>query len=216
MTTHTAIAHLASPISFSPGAFAPLFESLLAWAWWAQRQEVLTQQLSIPADERIDFTAVLPLEYRDGVAVASSMLNEADHVQYADFWTKHWHDADDDLVDFGKDKAKVNVQRGEHKSFKVPLQLSVLPYVSWTFRSPDVDAVRELLTSIASVGKKGNAGHGEVKEWEIVETPGARIVRPVPVRLCGDAEGELAVCGWRPPAWEPDNQELCKLIDYGA
>lgn len=212
MKTYTATAHLASPVCFNPGAFAPLFESLLAWAWWGARQEVLYQQLTIPADERIDFAAVLPLEYRDGVAVASSMIYAADRVQYAEFWAKHWHDADDDLVDFGKDKAKVNVQRGEYKSFKVPLQLSVLPFVSWTFRSPDVAAVCELLDLIPGVGKKVSAGHGEVERWEIVETPGAPIVRPVPVRLAA-VGGELAVCGWRPPVWEPDNQELCVIKD---
>lgn len=215
MKTYTAIAHLASPICSGPGVFAPLFESLLAWAWWAARQEVLFQSLHIPLDERIDFAAVLPLEYRSGVAVASSMIYEKEAPQYSDFWRKGWHDADDDLVDFGKDKPKIHVGRGWYKNFLSPLNLTVLTQVSWTFRSPDVAAVIYLLDHVPGVGKKVSAGHGEVERWEVVETPGASIVRPVPVRLAGDG-GELAVCGWRPPVWEPDNQELCVIKDLAC
>ncbi len=88
--------------------------------------------------------------------------------------------------------------------------------VEWTAEG-DGDRVIELLQRVPAIGKRRNAGFGEVLSWHIeqAEDDGVmggdgRVLRPIPVETLGPGRAEVvADAAWRPAYWNPRNRAAC-------
>lgn len=88
--------------------------------------------------------------------------------------------------------------------------------VEWTAEG-DGDRVIELLQRVPFIGKRRNAGFGEVLNWHIeqadddgVVSRDGLVLRPVPVEVLGAGRSEV-VCdaAWRPAYWNPRHRAAC-------
>jgi hypothetical protein len=88
--------------------------------------------------------------------------------------------------------------------------------VEWTAEG-DGDRVIELLQTVPAIGKRRNAGYGEVLNWHIEEAEDDGVIgtdglvlRPVPVEILGQGRAEvIADAAWRPAYWNPVNRAAC-------
>jgi hypothetical protein len=128
-------------------------------------------------------------------------------------WKKRWANNHDQLSDFGKAKRKVDVGRGEFKSYDMPINLVSIPEVLFIIESDNISNVEYLIGKhILYLGKKRSQGYGEISDFSIEPVQNERIIRPVPVRfLSENLEGELKYCAWKPPYWLPENIEPCLI-----
>lgn len=128
-----------------------------------------------------------------------------------DHWNKRFDASLTDLVDFGGRRGKVIVEQGAYKAYHMPVwyrhALTVLWYVVG-----DLAWVREMLSTITHIGKKGAQGWGAVLRWEAmpwahdwsVYGQYGQLMRAVPAM-----DGILT--GYRPSYWMAKNQTLCRL-----
>jgi hypothetical protein len=144
------------------------------------------------------------------------MYNEAQAVETVQRWRKRWDQRHEALADFGKNKRKVDVQRGEFKSYDMPIRIVVVPEVWFIFESDNVPEVERLVAKhIFSIGKKRTVGHGEIAGFSI-EPCSDKIIRPIPECLCSGASGDVRFCTWKPPYWDVSNAEKCVVTSIKA
>lgn len=116
------------------------------------------------------------------------------------------------IVDFGKNRAIVDTQRGQHKAYHVKVYYRHAPFVEW-YADGDKQELERLLSFCTHIGKKASQGWGAVKEWEVKEWAedwsvrghGNKLMRAVPVRENG------FLYGIRPSYWLPKHQFPCKM-----
>lgn len=90
--------------------------------------------------------------------------------------------------------------------------------VEWTAEG-DGDRTIELLQGVHAIGKRRNAGFGEVLSWHIepaedngVVGAGGHVLRPVPVEVLGSGRSEImADAAWCPAYWNPRNRAPCYI-----
>lgn len=88
--------------------------------------------------------------------------------------------------------------------------------VEWTAEG-DGDRVIELLRGVHAIGKRRNAGFGEVSSWHIEQADDDGVIgidgcvlRPVPVETLGSGRAEVvADAAWRPAYWNPRHRAAC-------
>lgn len=201
---------LTSSISFID---KPCFDGILAYAWTKEHFGTVQARLSIPKDELIDFNAVLPIMvHENGYFLASHMFFDGNcAIEQTSSWKKRWASKHDQIADFGKSKRKIDVGRGEFKSYDMPINLVNTPEVWFFFHSDDIKMVEHLIDKhICFLGKKRSQGYGEISDFAIEEIPDQKIIRPVPKKFFTSIPpGEIKYCAWKPPYWLPDNFDIC-------
>jgi len=138
--------------------------------------------------------------------------------------TQYWNKRFDtqaglsDHIDFGGKVEKILIEQGRYKAYHMPLPTLVCDRVTW-YAYGDIDKVADLLTGIASIGKKRNYGNGNLLRVEV--TPMAedwsewcnnKLMRPLPRQLGSGVKWELfdmQHTAFRAPQWHPGNQEMC-------
>jgi len=115
----------------------------------------------------------------------------------------------------------VSDRQGRYRARRMPLLVS--PCLSVTWRAiGDLEAVRELLEGVVSIGKKRGSGEGHVLRWEVTPAPDldeyaaahlhpdGTLGRPTPSAcLAGHddiVDGGLGRAGIRPPYMHPGRQ----------
>jgi len=134
--------------------------------------------------------------------------------------TDHWNKRLDvgfaELIDFGKKRGVVLVEKGEYKAYHMPVHYYVASRIEW-FCVGNRAAIERLLATVTHVGKKQAQGWGRVAAWTVEPWPadwsvwrGDELMRGVPF---DDARGlvDLALYGLRPPYWRRDNQMMVVL-----
>jgi len=205
--------HLTDPICFID---RPVFDSILAYAYVKEKNGFVAQKLNLTKEEMIDFS-LMPLKlHKNGYFIASQMFFD-EAINFTGSWKKRWDNQHDYLVDFGEGKKrKIEINKGEFKSYDMPLNLYSIPEVYFVFDSDNVNEVERLIEKhIAFIGKKGSQGYGMFDTFSIDEIDldfDKNILRPIPVEfLIGkDKEGyEIKYTSWKPPYWLPINFEVC-------
>lgn len=206
---------LSSPISFID---RPCLDGILAYAWTKEEFGTVQARLSIPKEELIDFTSVLPLKVHEkGYFLSSHMHFDGNcAIEQTGSWKKRWANKHDQIADFGRSKRKIDVGRGEFKSYDMPLNLMSTPEVWFFFQSDDISRVEYLIDKhILYLGKKRSQGYGEISDFSITECEEQKIIRPIPVRFFDEVPaGQLKFCAWKPPYWLPDNFENCIIENF--
>jgi len=117
---------------------------------------------------------------------------------------RYWHKRFDahlaeEYVDFGKRRGKVNVKSAQYKNYRMPLNILLIPEITW-YLVADKEEVERLLCYITHIGKKTAQGLGAVKQW-IVEPIDEDLswLRPIP-----DENGDDFI-SIRPPYWYHEN-----------
>lgn len=191
----------------------PCFDGILAYAYTKEKFGTVQARLSIPKVDLIDFIEVLPIRvHEDGYFMASQMnYDETIAIEQTASWKKRWANQHDFLADFGKSSRKIDVGRGQFKSYDMPINLLSTNEVWFFFESDDPELVYDLIGKhIFYLGKKRSQGYGEISSWDVETVPDSKIVRPIPTRFFDQLpSGELKYCAWKPPYWLPDNFETC-------
>lgn len=204
---------MASAISFTD---LPTFDGLIAYAYAREKMQgkpIVTRQY-IPDEELIDFSEMPIKKHPNGYFMASQMMyDEQKATESVERWRKRWHNKHESLADFGQNKRKVDVQRGEFKSYDMPIRLVSVPEVWFLFESDDIQEVENLVTKyIFGIGKKRTVGHGEIDGFSICETTNEGIIRPIPLRFReGNEGGMIKLCTWHPPYWDVSKAEICLI-----
>lgn len=121
--------------------------------------------------------------------------------------------------------AVVSSRQGRYRSRLMPLLVLPCPAVTW-YAVGDAEALRELLSGIAAIGKKRSQGEGHVLSWTVDEAPGLTrfaaahlnpddtLSRPCPA-ACLDGthtpDGGAGRAGIRPPYMHRSRQHLLRL-----
>jgi len=199
-------------------AFLPLDGVLL---YYAMRDKYGPQDVSQSGrgvyDERPQLGQVF-FEYHRGTPhwfPACSFAQWAGHVTEE---TGYWHKRLD--LQYASvltpPKARVVLQNGRYRSYRMPVFTRHALRVSW-YAVADEQRLHTLLRFVTHLGKKGSQGEGAVLRWEISHCiadwsmigPQGQLMRAVPQALLPDAHGEALYAGFRPSYWEAKNQALC-------
>lgn len=219
--------NMESAICFNP-YFLPVLDSILAECKMKtiNKDNHSIGRLNIEEDDLIDFSNLLPLEYRDGYALCSFMFYE-NALNYISSWKKRWNNKNDDIVYFGKNKKRrIKINEGQFRSYNMPLDLYKINKVWFYLKSNNINQVQYLIKNcLVGIGKKISIGYGWLASFSIKETNEVnfdnQILRPIPISIINNKELEsnkykdklgicdIKNCGWKPPYWLPLNQEVC-------
>lgn len=209
---------LAAPVSFID---RPTFDGILAYAFArelnAGKREFTKQ--SFTESELIDFSGMPITRHRYGYFIASQLMyDESRARETVQRWRKRWDQKNEHFADFGKNRRKVDVQRGEFKSYDMPIRLVAVPEVWFVFESDNVAEVERLVAKhIFSLGKKRTVGHGEIAGFSISETD-EPVIRPIPERFFTEntENAEIRFCTFAPPYWDVSKAEKCVITSIKA
>jgi CRISPR type IV-associated protein Csf3 len=143
-------------------------------------------------------------------------------------YVMHWHKRFDDhlekYVDFRGKRGKIDTKSGKHKAYRMPLVVQLFDLLTW-YAVGDLEAVRDLCSTVTHIGKKSAQGLGAVDYWEIEPWPEdwsevarGRLSRAVPAELGlpdGVQGGRMAQYGIRPPYWHSNHQRVCVMPEVG-
>jgi len=146
--------------------------------------------------------AVWPESSKDGKHEFAKRFDTHEAVNYADF---------------GKNRGKVDTQRGAFKNYFVKEYTICAPHVDWYLRA-DKEQIERLLPFCTHIGKKSSQGCGSVLRWEVEETAKdwyinddkGNLMRAVP------SEKGIAIYGIRPSYWHPRHQARVLLPSNSA
>ena len=113
-------------------------------------------------------------------------------------------------------KALGLARRGDFGNVASAYTAHAAAVVEWTAEG-DGDRVIELLQGVYAIGKRRNAGFGEVLNWHIEQADddgmiGAdgRVLRPIPVETLGPGRDDVVSdAAWRPAYWNPRHRAAC-------
>lgn len=83
-----------------------------------------------------------------------------------DHWNKRFDNQLSDMVDFGKRRGKVIVEKGQYRAYHMPVYYRVASEIVWWLVG-DKASVEHLLGTVTHVGKKQAQGWGRVAEWHV-------------------------------------------------
>lgn len=114
----------------------------------------------------------------------------------------------------------VSARQGRYRTRRMPLLVTACANVTW-HAVGDVDAIRDLLAEVPSIGKKRTSGEGHVLRWEVRAVdvdertaahlhPDGTLGRTTPLacaeQLPGAGNGGRGRAGLRPPYMHPARQ----------
>lgn len=142
--------------------------------------------------------------------------------------THHWHKRFEELaahaltqegkVDMAG-KRKVQTGSGEFRAYRMPIEVEVVERVVWWAHGDAAEIERLLVSHVHALGKKRNAGWGQVAAWQVEEDPdglhmwrrsGGMVTRRIP-RSCAGPEdgGDIDIGAIRPPYWCTSHWREC-------
>lgn len=199
----------------------PTFDGILSYAFAREKNgdKPFIQKLNYESDELIDFSEMPITRHENGYFIASSMFfGDCEIIEDTQRWRKRWDCKNDRLADFGKNKRKIDISRGQFKSYDMPITTKLIEKCWFYFQSTNVNEVERLLKKwIHFLGKKRSQGYGEIKSFKIETTKFDfnKIYRPIPVKFLDSYDSEkIKYCAWRPPYWLPDNFDNCIVVDF--
>ncbi len=203
--THKITFELSSQICFID---RPVFDSILARCYILEKYGGIEQNLSI---DNVDSFDDLPIKkHGDGYFLSSIMFFDK-ALNSTGSWKKRWQNKHDGMVDFGKTKRRVQINKGGFKSYDTPLNLYSIKKI-WFYFEGDPDKVRHLVSKrLVGIGKKVSQGFGWFSRFEITASDkdfDTELLRPIPLGKT-KLPGELRYCGWKPPYWLPENMCNC-------
>lgn len=206
-----------SPVSFIE---RPVFDSILAYCHIKEKFGFVEQKLHLTDDE-LKALDDLPLKkHESGYYIASSMFFDK-RIESTQFWCKRWNNEDDRLSNFGRQKKAVDTQRGQFKSYQMPIVLNDVGEGYFYFDSENKDRVQYLiLKHLAGIGKKVSQGYGAFSKFTIEKVDVSdffeKVYRPIPLEALTDSQkklgGEVVYTGWRPPYWLSTNMRACFTV----
>ena len=119
-------------------------------------------------------------------------------------------------------KGRVVTGGGVYKALDLPVLTVNAPVLEWRVCA-DRERLRELLSTLHSLGRNGGAGLGEVAQWEIEDDPEqpfllpGKPLRPIPVASRDEAialygpDVSVGVVAVRGPYWLRENRTLAAL-----
>lgn len=117
---------------------------------------------------------------------------------------RYWHKRFDEqlgetYIDFKGKRGTVNVKSAQYKNYRIPLNIILIPEITWYIRG-DKAEIERMLQQITHIGKKASQGLGAVREWKI-ETIDKNLswLRPIPDKNGDDFQAI------RPPYWYFEN-----------
>jgi len=200
-----------SPICFID---LPVFDGIIAYAYCKEKLgNNFVQKLSI--DNLIDFSEMPIKKHKNGYFIASQMFFD-NNINFNLSWRKRWESKYDFLVD-GKNR-KIRTNKGEFKSYDMPLNLYSIPEVYFIFDSDNISEVGQLINKyIVGIGKKISQGYGFYSDYYIEKIDidfDKKIYRPIPLDLLPcelNDNYEIKFTSWKPPYWYQNNFELCVI-----
>lgn len=197
----------------------------------------------LPDPKETLFFAKLPLEMRGTPSPLMTMLHtgakwiEPPYLLDDSLWywsvssaqiaikgrdTIHWNKRFDtqaalsDHIDFGGRVEKILIEQGRYKAYHMPLPLLVCDRVVW-YAYGEMEAIADLLTGIASIGKKRTSGNGSIlrisikpmgQDWS--EWRDGTLMRPIPGPLAQHITPlDIQHIAFRAPQWHSANQCMC-------
>lgn len=135
-----------------------------------------------------------------------------------DHWNKQFDTKYSDLIDFKDNRGKVIVEKGENKSYHMPVFYRLpLDAIEW-YCVGDKSEIERLLSCCLNIGKKRSQGWGRVMSWTVEEWPedcsvwrDEKLMRGVPVVEVGAMPMNMHNYGIRPSYYNPNNQMLLVL-----
>jgi len=213
---------LQTPVSFID---IPTFDGLLSYAYvrelMQKRGVPFVQKTSYTDSEVINFSDMPIEKHEKGYFISSRMYFDGKvEIEYTQRWRKRWDTKNDNMADFGKSKRKVDISRGQFKSYDVPISTKAVSECWFYFRSGNIGEVKYLIQKwIHFIGKKRAQGYGMIKDFVVEEADFdfSGIYRPIPIHLLEvddmleNGGMRIAYCAWRPPYWEPKNFTKCAV-----
>lgn len=167
--------------------------------------------------------AAIPLKTTDGLFHASAArLLGVMSTQKLGFVAglRAAHDFDLSLIEKspqgGPHKAMGLARRSEFGNVANAYTAHAASVIEWTAEG-DGDQVIQLLRGVGFIGKRRNAGFGEVLNWhiEVADDDGVVglngcVLRPAPIEMMGaDRTDVVADAAWRPAYWNPQHRAAC-------
>lgn len=132
------------------------------------------------------------------------------------YWTATFDHAYDQEVT--TDARTVSDRQGRYRAHRMPLITTICAEVTWRALG-NLETIADLLTPLASIGKKRSSGNGQVRRWHITPIdatafnaahlhPDGTLGRPTPARCVPAHVDSLATgtAGLRPPYHHPARQ----------
>lgn len=186
------------------------FDSLLIYLYIKDLFGEVPQVLNLKEDELIKLPAGYLNKHKEGYYLASVLqYNKENDMQMTAFWTKHFDVKNSHFAKF-KGQRKILTNKGDYRSYQMPMLLHGIDNAYFVFESEEVEAVRELLSKhFVALGKKRNRGWGLVKDWNI-ENTAEPIVRFAPAKSERTDIPKMFM-RIKPPYWMMDNAQLCEM-----
>jgi len=213
--TYKIIFTLSTPMAFID---LPTFDGILSYAFVRDLNgdKPFVQKLNYEPDELIDFSKMPVTMHEKGYFMASSMFyGDCEILEETQRWRKRWDCKNDEIADFGENKKKIDISRGQFKSYDMPISTKLINQCWFYFQSTQVKEVERLVSKwINFLGKKRSQGYGEIKEFriELFNFDFNQVFRPIPTIFFDSTainEQNIKYCAWRPPYWLPANFEKC-------
>lgn len=219
MNTYKITFNLLTAVSFID---LPTFDGILSYAFAREvkKDTIFEQKLNYLEEELIDFSKMPLCKHKNGYFLASTMRfdNANEIIEDTQRWRKRFDCKHDYLADFGKNKRKIDITRGEFKSYDTPFGTKLIDNCYFIFQSDNVNFVEYLLkTWVHFLGKKRSQGCGAIKDFTIEKTTFDfnTIFRPIPIKLYENfnpqTEYNIKYCAYQPPYWLPQNFEKCLI-----
>ncbi|MEW5952612.1 MAG: hypothetical protein AB1815_02480 [Bacillota bacterium] len=202
-------------------------DSILAAEWMRRHHTEAYYNASSHMLKSDLITPDLPFERRgqdDNWYWACSFNTQMPTHEYVMYWHKRVDDQLEQHIEFGSKRGKVDIKSSKYKAYRMPLVVQLFDRLVY-YAVGDMDAVRDLASTVTHIGKKSSQGLGAVDYWQVEPWPedwsvmaGGRLTRAVPLRdMPGGFSGRVATYGIRSPYWHSDNQRVCVMpeVDHG-
>lgn len=127
---------------------------------------VQRQSVSMPLELRRAQTDESIWWYACSFACTRAGLPQWWRAEGQDHWNKRFDNQLSDLVDFGKRRGKVIIEKGQYRAYHMPVVYRVATEVSWHCVG-DLSRIRALLATVTHIGKKQAQGWGRVAAWTV-------------------------------------------------
>jgi len=189
---------LKSPICFID---IPIFDSILSYCYMKEyhSDKMVFKDLTISKDNLIDFRKFndFPIKLHESGLYFISSYMFYDTEKYKNFtgtWKKRWANQYDFIADFGKNKRKIDINKGKFKSYDMPLNLHSIKEVWFYFDSDNIKKIEYLIYKhLFGIGKKTSQGYGEIQEMSIEQidyNPFEKTIRPIPIKSLNLSDSE--------------------------
>lgn len=184
----------------------------------AHREKLGARDYSLPGEYTNFGGITLPLAIEHGGKknwyYRASWADWSKCVEGQDYWNKRFDNSLADLIDFGKKRGNVIIEKGEFKAYHNPIIYRSALWVRW-FVMGDKDEIENLLSTVTHIGKKTVQGWGRVSRWMFRRLSDdcsiwreGKLMRGIPAEdiRSFDIDQKMGIYGIRPSYWNKPNQ----------